>query len=428
MNQTARRIFAVVVWLACGSLLASMVKAEEPTAQKTFALTDGQRVLFMGDSNTYGDMYIQYIDAYLYTRFPEWKIAVFNRGIPSETAAGTSEPTHEPPRPDVHTRFTSTVLPLKPDVVFVCYGMNDGVYRSPNPEVMKKYEAGMTKLVTRVRDEAHAEPIVITPPPFDYRPFAGKQKPADQAEPDYRFPAPDYDKTLASFSAWLVTQSTEGLKVPVIDVHAALDQLLIERRAVNDDFVLSPDGIHPSPTGHWLMAQTILTALNAPSVAAEFQLKAESKDGGTLAVKAPLPLPIDPRIDAEVLTLADSQQKLGEYSLYLSGLEPGQYELKVNDTLLTTLTVEKAVTIVDLNSLEKCHLRAKAQEVLKLVQQRRQILREAWIKSETHPRMANERAQLLKSSTATDEQAAELDTKIRQLCQPVDLIFTVNKK
>jgi lysophospholipase L1-like esterase len=428
MIQSVCRTLAVVSCLAFCTLFVVPIRAEEPAAQKTFALKDGQRVLFIGDSNTYGDMYIQYIDAYLYTRFPEWKIVVFNRGIPSETAAGTSEPTHEPPRPDVHTRFTSTVLPLKPDVVFVCYGMNDGIYRSPNAEILKKYEAGMTRLVTRVREEAHAEPIVITPPPFDYRPFASKQKPADQAEPDYRFPAEDYDKTLASFSAWLVTQREEGLKVPVIDVHAALDQLLIERRAVKDDYQLSPDGIHPSPTGHWLMAQTILAALDAPSVAAEFQLNAESKNGGTLAVKALLPLPIDPRIDAEVLTLADSQKKLGEYVLYISGLEPGAYELQVNGTLLTPLTVEKAVTIVDLNSLENFPLHAKSHEVLKLVQQRRQSLRDAWIKSEPHPRMAGERAQLLKNSTATAEQAAELDAKIRELCQPVELIFTANKK
>lgn len=428
MNHAACRILAILSWLTFCHLLASPIQAEQPAAHKSFALKDGQRVLFIGDSNTYGDMYIQYIDAYLYTRFPEWRISVFNRGIPSETAAGTSEPTHEPPRPDVHTRFTSTVLPLKPDVVFICYGMNDGIYRSPNAEILEKYEAGMTRLVTRVREEAHAKPIVISPPPFDFRPFASKQKPADQAEPDYRFPAADYDKTLASFSAWLVTQREEGLKVPVIDVHAALDQLLIERRAVNDDFQFSPDGIHPNPTGHWLMAQTILTALDAPSVAAEFQLKADSKAGGTLAAKAPLPLPIDPRIDAEVLTLADSQKKLGEYLLYISGLEPGAYELKVNGELLAPLAVEKAVTIVDLNSLESFPLHAKSQEVLKLVQQRRQILRDAWIKAETHPRMASERERLLKSSTASDQQAAELDGKIRQLCQPVELVFTVNKK
>jgi hypothetical protein len=293
---------------------------------------------------------------------------------------------------------------------------------------LAKYQAGMTRLVTRVRDEAHAKPYIITPPPFDYRPFASKEKPADQAEPDYRFPAADYDKTLSSFAAWLVTQRDEGLKVPVIDVHAALDQILIERRAIDASFSLAGDGIHPGPTGHWLIAQTILTALNAPAVAAEFQLKAESSAGGELAVQAPLPLPIDPRIDAEVLTLADSRNKLGEYLLYVSGLDAGEYELKLNGKPLAPLSIEKAVTIVNLNALEDFPLHAKSQEVLKLVQQRRQILRDVWIKSDTHPRLAGERANLLKNSQSNAEQAVELDAKIRELCQPVELIFTVIRK
>ena len=49
-----------------------------------------QRILFLGDSITYSGQYIDYFEAYLFTRFPERRFEVINAGLPSETVSGLS--------------------------------------------------------------------------------------------------------------------------------------------------------------------------------------------------------------------------------------------------------------------------------------------------------------------------------------------------
>src|SRR5262245_12949866 len=98
----------------------ALLQAAEP-----FALRDGQRVLFLGDSNTFAGLFIAYLDGYLFTRFPEQKYELINLGLPSETISGLSEPDHPYPRPNVHDRLEKALTETKPDVVFACYGMND---------------------------------------------------------------------------------------------------------------------------------------------------------------------------------------------------------------------------------------------------------------------------------------------------------------
>ena len=51
-----------------------------------------------------------------------------NLGLPGETVTGLSEPGHPFPRPNVHERFGRVLAGGKPDLVFACYGMNDGIY------------------------------------------------------------------------------------------------------------------------------------------------------------------------------------------------------------------------------------------------------------------------------------------------------------
>ena len=56
-----------------------MVCAGEP-----FLLKDGQRVVFLGDSNTYAGKFIAYLGAHLHSRFPDWRIELIHL-IPGRT-------------------------------------------------------------------------------------------------------------------------------------------------------------------------------------------------------------------------------------------------------------------------------------------------------------------------------------------------------
>ena len=55
-----------------------------------------------------------------------------------------------------------------------------------------------------------------------------------------------------------------------------------------------------------------------------------------------------------------------------------------------------------------------SQEVLRLVQQRRQMLKEIWVRDDPHPRFAG----MHKDSKAKLADADALEARIRTLCQP----------
>jgi len=399
---------------------ALTVSAGEPDK---FALKDGQTVVFVGDSNTYADQFIQYLDAYLFTRFPDKHFHLINRGMPSETVAGTSEPTHQPPRPDLHTRFSRTVPPLNPDLVVACYGMNDGIYLPPNEETFAKYRDGIEWLIMSVRQETHASLTLLTPPPFDPLPY--ESKPVTDP-PDWRRPASDYDSTLTQFSKWLLTWRKEGMKV--VDIHLAVHELLRARRLTEPQFILASDGVHLGPTGHWLMAQEILRAWRAPSLVAKASVSVStgkaspgiSNFNGIAAGPIsfdwahPLPMPLDPNWDTNMLVLADTTSRFDRLTLRVAGLRAPRYILRAAGVTVATLDKEMIEAGLDLNRYPAFPDFDASREVLTLVQKRRLILRDVWVRSDPHPRLAG----MAEATVTTLEDADALETRIRQLCQP----------
>ena len=160
--------------IACLAFTATAAPAM--AAEDKFFLHDGQRVVFLGDSNTFAGHYVAYLDAYLFTRFPDRKYELINLGLPSETACGLSEPDHPYPRPDVHERIDRALAKTKPDVVVICYGMNDGIYYPFSEVRFQKYQEGMKDVIARV-SKAGARVVVVTPPPFDPLPLKDKLLP-----------------------------------------------------------------------------------------------------------------------------------------------------------------------------------------------------------------------------------------------------------
>ncbi len=151
------------VWLVVVGLFLGQASGEEP-----FYLQGGEAIVFFGDSITQNGQYVNYVEAFLLTRFPDKQFRIINHGINSETVSGTSEPDHDPPRPDSHPRFARDVAAWKPDVVVACFGMNDGNYHPFEEERFARYQAGVRRLIDRVRDEAKAKKLtLLTPPPYD---------------------------------------------------------------------------------------------------------------------------------------------------------------------------------------------------------------------------------------------------------------------
>ena len=88
MFTSRLRFVSGILSLAFGCYVVAVdpplaLAAEHAPTPAAFALRDGQRILFLGDSNTFNGAYIQYLDAYLFTRFPDRKFELINLGLPS---------------------------------------------------------------------------------------------------------------------------------------------------------------------------------------------------------------------------------------------------------------------------------------------------------------------------------------------------------
>ena len=226
-----------------------------------------RRILFLGDSITYDGRYVADVEAWLATQSATRTLEVLNLGLPSETVSGLSEVGHaggQFPRPDLHERLGRVLQATKPDLVFACYGMNDGIYLPLDQGRFLKFQEGTRRLHEAVV-AAGAKIVHLTPPVFDPVPLQGRTSATGPTEQDGR-PYANYNEVLDRYSAWLLDQRTQGWEV--VDLHGPVNRFLSDQRQLKPDFTLAGDGVHPGEAGHWLMAKPILLYLGATGAAA----------------------------------------------------------------------------------------------------------------------------------------------------------------
>jgi len=256
-----------------GLFLSLTVHASGPT--NALAKLHGvHRVLFLGDSITYAGHYIEDIEAYYASRFPDLHFEFLNLGLSSETVSGLSEPGHaggKYARPDVHERLGRILAKTKPDIIFACYGMNDGIYEAYSEERFRKFQDGMKWL--HEQTTAVARTIHVTPPVFDPQPI--KTRVSTNGNGGFSHPYGGYNEVLDRYSDWLLGQRAGGWDV--VDLHGAMNLWLAAERARDAGFNFTADGVHPDAAGHWIMAKQILLHLGA----------ADAREAGSPAAMLP---------------------------------------------------------------------------------------------------------------------------------------------
>lgn len=233
-----------------------------PANQALRAVLDSRRVVFLGDSITYGGEYIDLVEAYVRLEYPEATVEFINLGLPSETVSGFSEPGHaggEFRRPVLRERLTGVLKKARPDLIVACYGMNDGVYYPFSEERFRRFQEGINVLRRDARS-AKAQVVYLTPPTFDPVPLKGRTLPAGLEE--YKSPFEGYNQVLDKYSDWLVARGKQGFEV--VDVHTPMNKFLAEQRKKDPAFLLAGDGVHANAQGHWLIAREILRHWGAP--------------------------------------------------------------------------------------------------------------------------------------------------------------------
>ena len=204
-------------------------------------LKHARKIVFLGDSITYGGEYVVFFERWLTVNHPELSPEVLNQGLPSETVSGLSEPGHLRHgflRPDLRERLDRALKGLKPDLVIACYGINCGIYLPLEEKRFSSYKEGVQRL--KKKAESHGAKIIFMTPPV-----------YDKPSPEF-----DYDEVMVAYAKWLVSKRRDGWQV--IDVHTFMKQELAKKRAKDAKFKCSRDGIHPGAEGHELMAQQII--------------------------------------------------------------------------------------------------------------------------------------------------------------------------
>ncbi len=237
----------LIVCLAMFAFLTPGFAAEPDNAPRVAAPQDksplaGKRVVFMGDSITQAGGYVTFVDYYLQKRYPQQGFEIYGLGLASETVSGLSEEGHAGgafPRPCLFERLGRLLERAKPDVVFACYGINDGIYQPLDADRFSAFRQGVKKLIAECKETGVEQIYLVTPPIYDAT-----------TKPD-EF---NYDSVMTEYAAWEKSLDLPG--VDVIDLHSAM-------RAARDaqSAPFSKDHVHPGPKGHLLMAKTILDAL-----------------------------------------------------------------------------------------------------------------------------------------------------------------------
>ncbi len=219
-----------------------------------------KRILFLGDGITQNGLYVDFFETYLIQYyFSDYEGSVIRLGLGSETVSGLSEVGHPFQRPCLHERLDRTLNAIKPDVVFLCYGMNDGIYAALDDERFSAFKNGMLKAIKKIR-ETGAEVIVMTPTPFDVHSFSVRL--SDDPVPDAgcQHPYKYYNDTIKAYAEWILTLGEKEGVMKTIDLFTPVTSFL-NATYERDPAYSSGDGIHPNNIGHWVMTKAIIKQL-----------------------------------------------------------------------------------------------------------------------------------------------------------------------
>ena len=203
-------------------------------------ISQGDLVLFQGDSITdakrdrsidsLGTGYV-YIAASLFSAlYPEKQVRFMNRGISGNRVV------------DLQDRWEEDCLNLQPDVLSIMIGINDCWRRYDRNlhTTTDSYLQGYRRLLERVRENLSATKLVLL------EPFL---VPALPEQKEWR---EDLDPKI---------QAVRELAREFGAVYVPLDGLFAAACTRREPGFWAPDGVHPSPAGHALIARAWLEAV-----------------------------------------------------------------------------------------------------------------------------------------------------------------------
>jgi len=323
---------------------------------------DAETIAFYGDSITEQNLYTAYVETYLLSRLPGKRLLFYNFGWGGDTAPGG------------RARFERDVAPVSPTTVFVNFGMNDGGYVLPDRTIHERYVKGQRDLAAAIR-RCGAREVLLTTSPVDY---------------DIQ---PVYNETLSRFADAVIALGEE-LGLPVVDIFHPMSESQRRAKAREPRFTMIPDGVHPDPVGHLVMAYCILRRLDVPGSLGEIEIsrgKASARgalrlDGFGSAdsrIEFDLALPFIPFYvppeARKALELVPFQDELNLFRLKIADWDPSvRCQLTIDGKEAATFTAEALARGVDLALVDGAGWAAQGRALWQMAQYRWRKHFEAW--------------------------------------------------
>ncbi len=377
---------------------------------KTLELTDGDSIVFLGDSITHQCLYTQYVEDFFYTRFPKKRLKIHNAGVGGARAW------------DALARFDDDVAAYKPKYVTILLGMNDGTYRPFHQETFDTYHADMTELIGRLTDIG-AMPILMTPTMYDSRAARLFARPGRQA-PEERLNF--YNSVLTYYGTWLREVAVDN-GFGFVDMWGPLNNITLAERKRDPRFTLIRDAVHPDAPGQVVMAVAIVNDLSLPKqlsniriirkadgstlsqgIGGQFTEDVEWTDDGVkftwLADGLPWVVPEEAQLGAKLTKLGHRHSR---EALEIHGLAPGRFELSIDGTVVGAYSAEALSRHIELQENAKTPQYQQALAVANLNKERNagpvRSLRGEWSRFQRYARE--------KRSAASDEDRQKVEAK-----------------
>lgn len=198
-------------------------------------LKKGMTILFQGDSITdcgrrndscgIGHGYVHMVSAWLWARYPELDLKIENRGIAGDRVK------------DLAARWENDCLAIKPDLLSVMVGINEGLrrYDRGDPTPVETYTETYRSILQQARETCDPM-IALCEPSFLDHPARGPVR--EDLNPKI--------------------EAVRGLAREFGAIHVPLDGVFAAASARRERDYWLPDGVHPTIAGHGLIAQTWL--------------------------------------------------------------------------------------------------------------------------------------------------------------------------
>jgi lysophospholipase L1-like esterase len=226
------KLWTIVTAVAVLALNIS-ARADQPNLQPT------DLVAICGDSITEQHIYSVDIEDYLLMCKPVPGVRAEQFGWGGEKSWGFLD------------KMPTFMLPFKATVATTCYGMNDGGYGALKDETAKQYRDAQTAIIENFKKSGIHFIVLGTPGAVDSQTY---HKSPEQAEV--------YNKTLAALGD-IDRDIAQKEGVAFADVHGIMADVMAKSKAkYGKDYVFAgPDGVHPRPNGHLVMAYAFLKAM-----------------------------------------------------------------------------------------------------------------------------------------------------------------------